>query len=118
MFEIDLIVVLIIIVSLGGQVFIPSSFFAANYLLLKMTLYDFNGLDVQDQADSLCEHGVFLSERQNDRYIILLYQIDGFYIEVYFNKGKGKIVRFRSFLSPDQLFQYLKKINIDALFKP
>ena len=83
-----------------------------------MTLYDFEELDVQDQADSLCEHGVFLSERKNERYLILLYQIDGFYIEVYFNKDKGKIVRFRSFLSPDQLFPYLKKINIDALLKP
>ena len=83
-----------------------------------MTLYDFEGLDVQEQADRLCEHGVFLSQRQNERYLILLYQIDGFYIEVYFNRGKGKIVRFRSFFSPDQLVPYLRKINIDALLKP
>ena len=80
-----------------------------------MTLYDFKSLDIRGQADSLFEHGVFLSDRHNEHYGISLYQIDAFYVEVYYNKKQCKIVRFSSFLNPDQLFPYLGKINIDEL---
>ena len=105
-------------IFLTGRISIRPSFFVSEYLLFIMTTYDFNGLDVWAQADSLYKHGVFLSDRQSDLYLILLYQIHGFYVEVYFHKGKSKIVRFRSFSNSDRLLPYLEKIDIGALLKP
>jgi hypothetical protein len=61
-----------------------------------MTLYQFNGLDEMEQAEAVWS-GVHLGDRQDDLHNILLYQIEGFYVEVYYNRQHNEIVRFRSF---------------------
>jgi hypothetical protein len=46
-----------------------------------MTLYEFNALDEMEQAEAIRE-GAFIADRKDNEHKILLYQIDGFYIEV------------------------------------
>lgn len=43
---------------------------------------------------------------------VLLYQIDKFYVEVYYHKETNVIKRYRSFESTNQLAPYLSKIDI------
>lgn len=79
-----------------------------------MTLYQFNALDEMEQAEAVWS-GTHIGDRQDEKHNILLYQIDAFYVEVYYNREHNEIVRFRSFSNPDQLFAYVGKINIDGL---
>lgn len=79
-----------------------------------MTLYQFNAMDEMEQAEAVW-NGVHLGDRQDELHNILLYQIDGFYVEVFYNRQHNEIVRFRSFSNPDQLSTYLGKVDIDEL---
>lgn len=77
-----------------------------------MTLYQFNQLDKTDQTCVLWNKGVFLCERKTDQHTIGLYQVNGFYIEVFYHPEHNSIERLRSFRSVDQLRPYLEKMDI------
>ena len=77
-----------------------------------MTLYQFNSLDETQQANVLWEYGVHISERPSKYYNLILYQLDGFYVEVWYHPEENSIKRLRSFSSTDQLEPYLSKIKI------
>jgi len=79
-----------------------------------MTLYEFNLLDEMEQAEAVWS-GTHIGERHNDQYSILLYQIDGFYVEVYYHRDYNTISKLRSFSSTDQLAAYLGQIDISKL---
>ena len=78
-----------------------------------MTLYEYNGLDVEQRAEILWDKGVYLATRQEKEFRILLYQIDGFYVEVWYNTNKNAISRLKSFRSTNPLDPYLRDIEID-----
>jgi hypothetical protein len=59
---------------------------------------------------------VFVSEKEDEEYKILLYQIDSFYVEVYYHKEHNVLKRFRSFSSINQLDPYLDKIDLTGKF--
>jgi len=76
-----------------------------------MTLYEFNLLDEMEQAEAVWE-GVHIGEREDEEHKILLYQIDSFYVEVFYHKEYNVIRRFRSFASMEQLEPYLGKMDL------
>jgi hypothetical protein len=78
-----------------------------------MTLYQFNLLDEDHQANIVWNAGIHIDERKDKDLTILLYQIDAFYVEVYYHQEQNKIIRFRSFSSTEQLQPYLEKIFVD-----
>lgn len=80
-----------------------------------MTLYEFNALDEMEQAEAVWD-GVFLGDRKDDEHRILLYQIDGFYVEAYYHMDYNILRRFRSFSSTDHLDPYLKEIDLTGKF--
>ncbi len=80
-----------------------------------MTLYQFNDLDEMEQAEAVWD-AVFVADREDEEHKILLYQIDSFYVEVYYHSEYNVIRRFRSFSSTDQLQPYLDKIKLN--FQP
>ena len=80
-----------------------------------MTLYKFNQLDEMEQAEAVWD-GDFIADREDAEYKILLYQIDSFYVEIYYHKEYNVIRRFRSFSSTDQLQPYFEKINLNEKF--
>jgi len=81
-----------------------------------MTLYQWRALDEMEQAEAVWS-GTHIADRQDELHNILLYQIDSFYVEVYYNRQHNEIVRFRAFVSLEQLLPYLGQINIDELLK-
>jgi hypothetical protein len=82
----------------------------------KMTLYQFNLLDKTKQAEAVWS-GVHIDNRQDDQHNILLYEVDGFYVEVFYHRIYNVIVKFRSFSSTTQLAPYLEKFDILDLIK-
>ena len=80
-----------------------------------MTLYEFNQLDEMQQADAVW-NGILIGDRTDNIFNILLYQIDGFYVEVFYQKKRNIIKRIRSFSSTDQLQPYLEKMDLDIKF--
>jgi hypothetical protein len=50
-----------------------------------MPLYQYKQLDHTDQACVLWNKGVFLAERKDGVHTAALHQIDGFYVEVFYD---------------------------------
>ncbi len=80
-----------------------------------MTLQQFANFDNMQQMETLYKAGIYLGKRRYNDRIIFLYQIDSFYIEVFFNRDKNKVVKLRSFRSTDLLEPYLKHMSIKHL---
>jgi hypothetical protein len=82
-----------------------------------MTFQSFNLLNQSQQQNIILKHGSFLDERTLGPYHIMLYQLSGFYVEVYFISSTGKSAFFRSFQSTDGLQPYLEKIDLKGLYQ-
>jgi hypothetical protein len=80
-----------------------------------MTLYEFIGMDESDQAEAIWS-GVFIGERETNNFRILLYSIDEFYVEVFYDDISNEIKRFRPFTTLLLLEPYLDKIDLNGMF--
>ena len=80
-----------------------------------MNVFDFHGLSEKQQLDTLEETGVFIAERQRPFYNIKLYQLEGFYVELYYHTHFNVIVNVICFSNTDCLDPYLQSIDLDAL---
>jgi hypothetical protein len=80
-----------------------------------MHIFDFHRLSEKQQLDSLEETGVFIAERNGAFYNIKLYQIDSFYVELYYHTHFIVVVYINCFTNTDCLDPYLENIDIDAL---
>ena len=78
-------------------------------------MYQFNCLDEVKQIELLWSAGVLIGSRQEGSHKILLYQINAFYVEVFYQYFQGKMVKIKSFSYIDQLDPYLSSINITSL---
>ena len=79
-----------------------------------MTLYQFIALDEMEQAEAVWE-GTFIADREDNEHKILLYQIDSFYVEVYYHTELNVVRKYRPFSSINQLKPYLDQIDIQKL---
>ncbi|MGN6399674.1 MAG: hypothetical protein ACTHMD_04415 [Flavisolibacter sp.] len=81
-----------------------------------MTLNQFRSSSNYVQQQMVKHHAVFLLERRSLDWNILLFQLDGFYVEVYYERKAQKVEKFKSFDDVEQLEPYLRKIDVPALF--
>jgi hypothetical protein len=77
-----------------------------------MTLKEFNELDVLKQVETVWLNGELIGERADDMYTIYLFQIDGFYAEMFLNHERNEFTRYRYFSSTSSLNAYLDNIDI------
>lgn len=80
-----------------------------------MRCCDFKLLDLPMQANTICQRGIYLSERVEDDCFIALYSVHDFYVEVYFRFADNNIIKLVSFYNDACLEPYLAKINIDSV---
>ena len=76
---------------------------------------DFNkfiSLNQKQQLDVLIKKGVFLYQSDSLESTEILYQLEGFYVEVFYHREENVIKRFRTFSIIAQLEPYLGKIDI------
>lgn len=81
-----------------------------------MDLHEFRELDQDDQAQTAWEYGEHIATRISLHHTITLWQIEGFYVEIYYNSAEEKIEKLRSFRSTIFLTPYLKQIDISSVF--
>ena len=77
-----------------------------------MTLYQFSVLTENEKTAIVWNEGDFVGDRKENNLSILLYQLQSFYVEVFYFGKENKISRLRSFSSLNQLEPYLNNIDI------
>lgn len=78
-----------------------------------LTLYQFNLLNEDEKGFVLFKDGVFVGDRMDYHFSVLLYQLYSFYVEVYYQQDLNEIQRLRTFSSTEQLEPYLERIQIE-----
>jgi len=79
-----------------------------------MTLREFQLTDEQQQAQKLMD-AVCVAGRDDGDQKVLLYQLDSFYVEVFYNPRHQLITDFRSFDDVDKLDAYLENVSLAEL---
>jgi hypothetical protein len=82
-----------------------------------MTSKKFNSLAKNIKKDILLRSGSFLAERRWGVCSVLLYQLDQFYVEVFFVKWTKTPIGFRTFHSTNKLEPYLQQIDVRSLMQ-
>lgn len=78
-----------------------------------MTLFEFKLLTHEDQLDLLYKEGAYIGKRRENGKIILLYQLDSFYVEVFYKKYRYFVSDVKCTDSISCLEPYLEQINIE-----
>ena len=83
-----------------------------------MTLQEFTNLSYKDRLRA-AHKGVFVGGREEAKFMVLLYQLQSFYIEVYFHKKHNYITALEGFEDWEGLDPYLEKapLNLENLLK-
>ena len=81
-----------------------------------MTLYDFYTLGAEEQRKTVQGKGVYLMNRVEEGVEILLFALDGFYIEVCYDAITKTVEPVRVFYTTELLDPYLKQINLSTDF--
>lgn len=82
-----------------------------------LTAERFSQLSINDQVTTALSNGQELLERIFVNNIIKLYQLDGFYVEIWYQQITNRITRV-GVVSPDDVIHlYVSQINIADLFR-
>lgn len=79
-----------------------------------MTIDDFIAMDETTQAEALSGRSCLLG-RDEDKFKVLLYQVDSFYVEVFYHKEHREIKKLQPFEDTDLLAPYLSRIDISSV---
>jgi hypothetical protein len=82
-----------------------------------MTKNQFVELTLNDKIELVIDRGVELLNRVFLFYIIRLYSVDGFYVEVWYRTSANRIDRIDAVELEEVFHLYEKSINIEDLFK-
>jgi hypothetical protein len=82
-----------------------------------MTVHYFKSLTRKQKKIIVLRTGIFLCEKNYGFFRTMLYQVDGFYVEIFFTKFSKDAIWFRSFDSTKNLQPYLQQIDISSLFQ-
>lgn len=80
-----------------------------------MTFRQFINLSETDQELVIWFKGVQVATRENERYNYVLFQLDGFYIEMIYILPFNILKSYRPFQEINQLDFYLETINIESI---
>ena len=80
-----------------------------------MTLYEYKALDECEQHEAIWDNGVHIGERKEGEYLVILYQLFSFYVEVRYHMRDNVLKGLRSFSSTEQLKPYLDIIDLGNL---
>ena len=79
-----------------------------------MTIKQFQQMDEMEQAEAIWS-GKQVAMRSDDVHDILLYQIEGIFVEVYYHREYNVIRKFEPIANKDQLLFYGDQIDISKV---
>lgn len=74
-----------------------------------MTLVQFNILPSFTQLSLLWRKGVYVAKRIEDHFSVMLYQLQSFYVEVYYDENETEVEKIYGFSDTEELSQYLQQ---------
>jgi hypothetical protein len=80
-----------------------------------MTLFEFQMLEEPEQVSVLYEEGVYIGKRIVNRTVVLLYQVDSFYAELFYKSYRRYIAHIKCSESTSLLDPYLEQIDVEYL---
>lgn len=80
-----------------------------------LSLSEFMDLPQELQFEVLHKHGVYVGKRKIDKQTVVLFQLHGFYVEVFYKQYRKVIDHLITSDSTDILQPYLDQINIRDL---
>ena len=86
-----------------------------NYLYPVMTFSKFCRASQYVQKTVLLFHGVLLLERKVNDLLAVLYQVDNFYVEVFFRDSSSGIYQLKSYADVSAIDVYLNMIDISEV---
>jgi hypothetical protein len=79
-----------------------------------MNLFEFIGLGVNEQADYVWR-GQFITSRRDGDQHVLLYRLNDFYAEVFYDTRKNAITRIKGFNSKSHLLPYINTVGVGMI---
>ncbi len=80
-----------------------------------MKMRDFTHLLLHKKAALLYKEGVYIGKRKRGNSVVLLYQVEGFYAEVFYRTYRREIDAIRCFSGTRRLDPYLSAIDVASL---
>ena len=80
-----------------------------------MTLFEFKLLQETVQVSILYEDGVYIGKRKENESTMLLFQLDSFYVEVFYSSYRRYISRILCSESTVLLDPYLEQIDVEYI---
>jgi hypothetical protein len=80
-----------------------------------MNFQRFNALNQHNQQKTLLSQGVYIADRTTDDSQALLFALNGFFVEVTYNKEEDEIMNVNSFENTDDLAPYLHDIKLSTI---
>lgn len=80
-----------------------------------MTLQQFRAASCAKQEELVKLSGVFLLERKSLGVSVFLFQLEGFYVEVFYNSATSSVSFIKSFNDMDGIEAYLSSIDISEV---
>lgn len=82
---------------------------------LDMNLYDYTLLCHSEKIDLLYNHGVYVGKRKVNGKTVVLYQLEGFYVQIFYKVYRRYISNINFFTSTKRLQPYLDQIDVAEL---
>ena len=82
-----------------------------------MHFFEFLQLEEMEQLETLWYNGEQIGKRKETNYLILLYQVEGFYVEVFYHTREKTIKKYLSFEDLEKLDPYLDSIDLSPVYK-
>ena len=80
-----------------------------------LTLSEFADLPRELQFEALHKHGVYVGKRKSAEHTVVLFQLHGFYVEVFYLQYRKNIDHLISSAATDILHPYLHQIDVNNL---
>jgi hypothetical protein len=77
-----------------------------------MTLFDFQLLPEGEKLGVLYEEGVYIGKRKAGKLAALMFQLDSFYVEVFYRHYRRHVERIRCSACTAFLEPYLEQIDV------
>ena len=82
-----------------------------------MKMYEFQKLKENEQLTILYNEGVYLGKRRKETQVILLYQLDGYYAEVFYRIYRQYVSKIHLSGNTSILDPYLEQFDVEDLVK-
>ena len=90
---------------------------ASNQETAVMDFYKFRMLDKNEQIDLLYKEGIYIGKLKEGNSIVVLYQLDSFYVKIFYQKYRCYVNRLYCFTSTALLEPFLDQVNVNDMVK-